>query len=348
MSTGLVRLPHAEVVSAGEFGLVPAAVAGAGDGAARRFVEFFTASIRNPNTRRAYHRSACSFFRWCEVQNLSLPGISPFHVAAYVEGLCASLSAPTVKQHLAAVRMLFDYLVVGQVVRANPAHSVRGPSFSAKKGKTAVLTEEEARDLLASIKVSRKDERGEKEHLDSDEPDEEIPILLGLRDRALLAVMVYSFARVGAALGMNVEDYYPQGKRWWFRLHEKGGKRHEMPAHRKAEDIMDAYLEAAGIRDEKKAPLFRTAAGKSGRLTGRRMSTADAYRMVRRRAKDAGIITTIGCHTFRATGITNYLEHGGSLEKAQAMANHESARTTKLYDRREDRPNLDEVERIAI
>jgi len=111
---------------------------------------------------------------------------------------------------------------------------------------------------------------------------------------------------------------------------------------------MDAYLEAAGIRDEKRTPLFRTAVGKTGRLTGQRMSTADAYRMVRRRAKDAGILTKIGCHTFRATGITNYLENGGTLEKAQAMANHESARTTKLYDRRDDRLSLDEVERIAI
>lgn len=337
MRTQLVPRPHAEVVCADASSLVPAAVAEAGEGAARRFLEFFTAGIRNPNTRRAYYRSAFSFFRWSEARGLPLSGISPFHVASYVEGLTASLSAPTVKQHLAAIRMLFDYLVVGQVVRSNPAHSVKGPRFSAKKGKTAVLTEEEARELIQSIKVASEDELGN-----------EVPHVVGLRDRALIAVMVYSFARVGAALAMNVEDYYPQGKRWWFRLHEKGGKRHEMPAHHKAEEFMDLYLEAAGIRDEKKTPLFRTAAGKAGRLTGRRMSTADAYRMIQRRAEGAGVMTKIGCHTFRATGITNYLEHGGSLEKAQAMANHESARTTKLYDRREDRMSLDEVERIAI
>ena len=223
--------------------------------------------------------------------------------------------------------MLFDYLVVGQVVEMNPAAAVRGPSYSVKKGKTSVLTEAEARHLIGRIDISH---------------------IIGLRDRALIAVMVYGFARVGAVVGMSVEDYFPQGKRWWFRLHEKGGKLHELPAHHKAEEFLDAYLDAVPFREAKKSPLFRTALGKTKVLSETRMTRRDVYRMVQRRATDAGIETKIGCHSFRATAITNYLEHGGTLEKAQAMANHESARTTKLYDRRDDKFSLDEVERIAI
>jgi site-specific recombinase XerD len=242
-----------------------------------------------------------------------------------------------VKQSLAAVRMLFDWLVTGQVVPVNPAHSVRGPKHVVAKGKTPVLAEDEARQLLATIDTSS---------------------LVGLRDRALMATMLYTFARVEAAVGMNVDDYFVQGRRSWLRLQEKGGKQHEMPAHHKLEEFLDAYIESAGGRNAfppepgsespRHRPLFRTAAGKTRLLTANRLTRKDAWRMVRRRAAAAGIATRIGCHSFRATGITNYLENGGTLEKAQIMAAHSSARTTKLYDRRDDRVTLDEIERIAI
>ncbi len=132
-----------------------------------------------------------------------------------------------------------------------------------------------------------------------------------------------------------------------MRLHEKGGKRHEVPCHHRLEEFLDAYLAEAGGA-AKRLPLFRTASGRRGTLTEARLARADVYRMVKRRASDAGLSTAIGCHTFRATGITNYLVNGGTLEKAQQLANHESARTTKLYDRRDDRLSLDEVERITI
>lgn len=172
--------------------------------------------------------------------------------------------------------------------------------------------------------------------------------LVGLRDSGLIGVMVYSFARVSAVVAMTVEDYYPQGKRWWVRLHEKGGKRHEMPAHHKLEAFLDEYLSTAGIGNAGKSPLFHSAAGKTGRLTERPMDRVYVYEMVRRRAAAAGFKVKLGCHVFRATGITAYLEAGGTLENAQAMAAHESPRTTKLYDRTGDEITLDEVERIAI
>ncbi len=323
----VVRSPQEGISVEATHGL-PALIAGAGPRASMRFVEFFTAHIRNPHTRRAYHRAVTDFFAWCEQRGLSdLGRILPVHVAAYVEELQQEHSRPTVKQHLAAIRMLFDWLVVGQVVPANPATSVRGPKHVVKKGKTPVLSAEEARLLFSSMDTSH---------------------VVGLRDRALIGLMTYTFARVGAVLTLRVEDYYPQGKRWWVRLHEKGGKRHEMPAHHKLEAYLDEYISQAGIEGDKKGWLFRTAIGKTRVLSERPMCQADVYRMIRRRARDAGIRTPIGCHTFRATGITNYLENGGTLEKAQFMAAHESSRTTGLYDRRGDAVTLDEVERISI
>src|SRR3954462_15596965 len=308
--------------------IVPAAIAAAGDDAARRFLEFFAATIRNRNTRMAYYRACCSFFAWLEQRGIAeLVDIEPLHVAAYVEALQNTSAKPTVKQHLAAIRHLFDWLVVGHVLMTNPAHSVRGPKYVVRRGKTPVLSEEQARRLIESIDTST---------------------VVGLRDRALIGVMTYAFARIGAVVAMRVEDYYPNGKRWWLRLHEKGGKRHEMPAHHKLEAFIHEYLAAAGIRDDGKGPLSRPARGRTGELTGEPMHRIDAYRMIRRRAAEAGFKQKLGCHVFRATGITAYLEAGGTLENAQAMAAHESPRTTKLYDRTGDEITLDEVERITI
>ena len=308
--------------------VVPRMIAGAGEHAARRFLEFFAATIRNKNTRMAYYRAVCSFFAWCDKHRIGeIADIEPLHVAAYIESLGQSMAKPTVKQHLAAVRMLFDWLVVGQVLATNPAHAVRGPKHVVNRGKTTVLTAEQARELLDSIDTST---------------------LVGLRDWALISVMTFAFARIGAVVAMKVEDYYPQGKRWWVRLHEKGGKRHEMPAHHNLEAYLDAYIAAAGIRDDGKSPLFRSAIRRTDKLNLKPMHRVDAYRMVQRRAAELGMRVKVGCHTFRATGITAYLEAGGSLENAQAMAAHESPRTTKLYDRTGDEITLDEVERISI
>ena len=294
---------------------------------ARRTLEFFTANIRNPNTRKAYARAVAEFAAWCRQNGLQeLSAIEPVHVAAYVEQLQLRLSAPSVKLSLAALRMLFDWLVVGQVMPMNPASSVRGPRHSVRKGKTPVLAAEEARALLDAIDVST---------------------LAGLRDRALVGLMVYSFARVGAAIGMRVEDVYVQGRRTWIRLHEKGGKVHEMPCHHNLDEYLHAYIEQAQLVDGK-GWLFRSATGKSGRLSTNSMRQADVYRMIGRRALAAKVRTKIGCHSFRATGITEYLRNGGKLEIAQQMANHESSRTTGLYDRRQDQVSLDEVERIMI
>lgn len=307
---------------------LPALICDAGDRATTRFIEFFTAQIPNANTRSAYLRATTAFLAWAEAAGLpNLATIGPVHVSAYRELLGQHYAVPTVKQHLAAIRMLFDWMVIGQIVPSNPASSVRGPKYSIKKGKTPILGVDEARELLMSIRTDT---------------------VVGLRDRALIATLTYSFARISAALAMNVEDCFDQGRRLWLRLHEKGGKHHEMPAHHKLEEYLHAYIQEAGIADEPKAPLFQSARGRTNLLTENRLDRNNARMMIKRRARDAGISTRIGCHTFRGTGITAYLENGGTLEKAQLMAAHESPRTTKIYDRTSDQVTLDEIERIGI
>jgi site-specific recombinase XerD len=317
----------AELVRAEKGIVLPAIIASEGQRASKRFLEFFTANIRNQNTRLSYIRAITPFLAWCEERGMELGQVEPMAVAAYIERLTQERAPQTVKQHLAAIRMLFDWLVTGQIVPFNPAASVRGPHYSIRKGKTSVLSARETRKLLDSIDTSH---------------------VVGLRDRALIGTMVYSFARVSAIVNMRVRDYYPHGKRYWIRLHEKGGKFHEVPVHHTAEQYLDEYIETACIPEEKSKPLFRSTRGRSRELTARAMSRFDAYKMIQRRAEDAGISSEIACHTFRATGITEYLRNGGTIEHAQQIAAHESPRTTKLYDRTSDAISLDEIERIVI
>jgi integrase/recombinase XerC len=160
--------------------------------------------------------------------------------------------------------------------------------------------------------------------------------------------MVYSFARIGAALGMTVEDVFTQNRRLWVRLCEKGGKRYAMPCHHNLEEYLTGYLDGAELSGDPKGPLFRTIGRGTGKLTRTVLPQANAYAMIGRRAAAAGIAMKLGNHSFRATGITAHLKNGGTLEKAAAMANHASTRTTQLYDRRRDELSLDEVERIVI
>jgi site-specific recombinase XerD len=307
---------------------LPELVAAAGHRAGMRFLEFFAANIRNPHTRRAYYRAAEEFLDWCARAGVpSIAAVQPVHVATWIEAGTRELAAPSVKQRLAALRHLFDWLVNGQVVPVNPAGSVRGPRHVVTSGQTPVLDPAEARALLDSIDVSTH---------------------VGLRDRALIGLMVYSFARIGAALGMTVEDVFTQNRRLWVRLREKGGKRHAMPCHHNLEEYLTAYIDGAGLRGDPKGPLFRTIGRGTGQFTRTVLPQANAYAMIGRRAAAAGIATKLGNHSFRATGITAYLKNGGTLEKAAAMANHASTRTTQLYDRRRDEVSLDEVERIVI
>ena len=291
-----------------------------------RFLEFFAANIRNPHTPRAYYRAAEEFL--LRERGRTLDRRRPAGARRHLDRGGDTRTGRTLGHTtLAALRHLFDWLVNGQVVPINPAHTVRGPRHVVTSGQTPVLDLAEARALLDSIDVTTH---------------------VGLRDRALIGLMVYSFARIGAALGMAVEDVYTQNRRLRVRLREKGGKRHAMPCHHNLDEYLVAYLDGAGLRGDPKGPLFRTIGRGTNRLTRTVLPQANAYAMIGRRAGAAGITTKLGNHSFRATGITAYLKNGGTLEKAAAMANHASTRTTQLYDRRRDELSLDEVERIVI
>ena len=205
--------------------VLPRLIVDAGPVAVARFLEFFAARIANRRTRAAYGRAVGQFLAWCAARGLGLTAVSPLHVAAYIRTHPGS--APTVKQHLAAIRMLGDWLVVSQVLPVNPAAAVRGPTHVVTTGATPVLSPAEARRLLEAIDTGT---------------------LAGLRDRALVSVMLYSFARVSAVIGMRRQDYFRQERQGWLRLHEKGGTRHDVPAHHRAAEALDDYLEAGRAR----------------------------------------------------------------------------------------------------
>jgi site-specific recombinase XerD len=299
-----------------------------GEGATDRALESFAANIRNRHTRRAYMRGAQDFLAWRQRAGVaSIADVQPSHVANYVAEFGRGRSAPTVKQRLAAIRRLFDWLVANQVAPLNPASSVRGPPHRVSRGKTRALDPAKARALLDSI--------------DASEP-------AGLRDRALIGLMVYAFARVGAALAMKVEDVCERNGRLQVRLRGKGGKRHETPCHHNLEAYLRAYIEGCGLGADPAGPLFPTIGRGTDQFTRTPLKQGNAYAMVRRRAAAAGIEARVGNHTFRATGITAYLDSGGALETAAAMANHSSLRTTQRYRRRRTALSLDEVERVPV
>ena len=328
-ATGTSALP-ALAVRTSPSALVPSLIEDDGPQASKRYLEFFAAQLRNPNTRAAYARAATRFFAWCqEAAGVGeLARIEPIHVAAWIERRATHVSTPTVKQELAALRKLFDWLVLGQVLPASPAAFVRGPSHSVRIGSTPVLTVEQARVLLSSI------------------PEDTVS---GQRDRALIALMIYSFARIGAALALDVGDLFREQHRLNIRLTEKGGKVHQMPCHHTLDGYLVSYTTMAGLVADPTAALFQTMTRDRRRLSGRRLNRTEAWYMVRRRARAAGIDTAVSCHTFRGTGITAYLEHpDAKLEEAQKMAAHSDPKTTRLYDRRSQAVTIDDVERIRI
>ena len=307
---------------------VPAQVAGRGPEAQETWLEFFAAQIRNPNTRAAYARAAYRLFDWLAEHGVAdVRDIRPVHIAAWLETRMRAASRPTVKQELAGIRRLFDWLTVHQVVPRSPAAAVRGPKHSVRRGKTPVLSTAECRGFLRGIPVET---------------------VGGLRDRALVAVMTYSFARISAALAMNVKDVFLMEGRLWLRLHEKGGKVLEVPCHHNLEAYLTEYVAESGIHADRDGPLFRSL-DRDGSLSERRFNRHSAWEMLARRARAAGITTPVCNHSFRATGITAYLENPEArVEVAQYLAGHAKTETTKLYDRREERVSLDEIERIGI
>ena len=304
--------------------LLPRSIEELGPEATTAFVDFFTAQIRNKNTRAAYARNVTRFLSWIEDRGVTLPEVEAVHVSGYIEEMSERFAPATVKQHLAALRVLGSFLVVRQVLRSNPATDVRGPSHVVRVGKTPVMSGEDAKALMNSIDVSKP---------------------AGLRDRALIALMVYTFGRVSAVLGLDVADYYQVGRHMKIGFREKGGRDHEMPVHHLAVEYLDAYL---ALLKSKEGPVFRTVNRTRDGYTENRLRREEAWAMVKRRCRQAGLGTKFSNHSFRATGITAYLKNDGQLEHAQFMAGHAKPETTKLYDRRKQETSVSEVERIIL
>lgn len=299
----------------------------AAGGAAARFAwdEFFAGELPNANTRAAYARAVRRFLEWCEVKGLALHTVSPGHVGDYFSRHPGSI--PTKKLHLAAVRRFFDRLVVRHVVVLNPALSVRAERYQVVEGKTAEITVPQARALLASVNSGH---------------------LVGLRDRAVIAALIYTAVRVGAVARLSLRDLRHDGTQWTLRFTEKGGKSREIPLRHDLEQILFRYTAAAGIRPGTAEPLFRSAVRRTRMLTDRPMTPADMCRMVKRRLRDAGLPTHLSPHSFRVATITDLLEQGVSLDEVQHLAGHADPRTTRLYDRRQKRVTRNVVERISV
>lgn len=305
---------------------VPAAIGRAGGAARFAWEELFDGELANHHTRAAYRRAVRQFLTWSEDRGIDLPRITPGLVGQYFAGHPSSI--PTKKQHLAAIRRLFDRLVIRHVVLLNPAASVRVERYQVVEGKTPDFTVERARKLLASIDTRH---------------------VVGLRDCAVVGVLIYTAARVGAVAKLPLRSLNHDGSQWSLRFEEKGGKSREIPLRHDLERFLLGYLEAAGIRGEPgDRPLFRTAAGRTKALTTNSLTAGDMCRMVKRRTRDAGLPERLSPHSFRVTTITDLLEQGVPLEDVQQLAGHADPRTTRLYDRRQKKITRNIVERISI
>ena len=307
---------------------LPAIIADAGDAAARLTLEFFAARVPNPHTRKAYGRAVWRFCSWCEAFDVSLLALEPTTVAAYLQELGATVTLASVKLHASALRHWLDYLTERGVLKSNPARSVRTPRLVIDEGKSPVLERDEARKLFASLEGTTD--------------------VLTLRDRALFAVMLFGFVRVGAVVRMTVRDFQDESENAWLVLHEKGGKERRIPCHHQTRAYLREYIAAAGLEPGARVPLFQSAPRRSGTLSGKAMLSGAALEAVKRRCKDAGLPSSICNHSFRATGITIHQENGGRLEDAQELAGHADARTTRLYVRKKRTLARAEVERVQL
>jgi site-specific recombinase XerD len=305
---------------------LPRLIVQAGERATRAFLEFFTATIRNKHTRLAYARACARFLDWCEDRGLRLEQIEPIVVAAYVEGLGQAMAPSSVKQHLAGIRMLFDWLTTHHVIEVNPARSVRGPKHSVVEGTTPAFEPKQARQLLDSIDTTT---------------------IAGLRDRAIIATLIYTAARVGAILNLKVKHFAQDGTQWCLRLSEKGGKVRKIPCRHDLEQFIHDYMAAAGNALEKDAPLFRSM-DRRRQLTDKALHRVDAAAMLKRRLKAAGLPANLCCHSFRSTTATDLITQGVALEDVQYLLGHADPRTTRLYDRTKRQVTRNIVERISI
>ncbi len=307
-------------------GPLPAMLTELGPAAAFAWDEFFAGIIRNKHTRTAYRRAVHRFLNWLTTQNAVLPQVSPGMVGTYLDSL--PLAAPTKKLELAALRAFFDLMTQRHVTVLNPAASVRGERVQVLEGVTPEITPAQARTLLDSI----------------------LPVTVaGLRDRAIIATLVFTAARAGAVAALTRGSFEHDGTQYVLRFLEKGGKRRLIPVRHDLEQMLLAYLAATDlIAAPATSPLFRSIAGRSGRITDRGLTGADICRLVKRRLRAAGLPPRLSPHSFRVCTVTDLLSQGVPLSDVQYLAGHADPRTTRLYDRRQRSVSRNIVERISV
>jgi len=305
---------------------LPAAIQQNGPASAFAYEEFLFGKIRNKNTRRAYQHAVRRFLDWILENQISLTQVTPRNVGDYLEGL--EISIPSKKLHRAGLNHFFDIQVQRHAVILNPVSSVRNERYQISEGKTPEITVKQAKKLFSSIDTSK---------------------ITGLRDRAIIAVLAYSGARIGAIAKLKRRHLSFEGDQWVISFNDKGGKHRKVPVRHDLQNMLFDYLDPAGITElEKNLPLFRTSKGKTLKLSENAMSDNDMQRMFKRRLLKAGLPPTLSPHSFRVTTITSLLEQGVSLEDVQNLANHSDPRTTRLYDRRKRKITRNIVERIPI
>lgn len=306
--------------------LPPSAISDAGPAAVYAWDEFFSGTLRNPHTRKVYARAIRTFLRWLDSGNVPLGQVTPGMVGTYLDLL--PVAAPSKKVALAALRSFFDRLVIRHVIVLNPAATVRGERYEAVEGKTPEVTPEQARLLLGSI-------------------DTTTPV--GLRDRCVIATLIYTAARAGAVARLRQKDLVPDGTQYVLRFAEKGGKQREIPVRHDLELFLLEYITASGLKDSPPAsPLFHSAVRRTGQFTESAMTGTDIWRMVKRRLADAGLPGHLSPHSFRVATVTDLLAQGVPLGDVQYLAGHADPRTTRLYDRRPKKVTRNLVERISI
>ena len=315
-----------EIILHGELAYVPALITQTGGNARFAYDEFFKATLNNLHTRRAYGRIVDRFLNWCLEWQVELPRITPGIAGDYIGQLEGS--APTKNQALAALRHFFDALVQRHVVPLNSFASVRGVKYSVTEGKTPEISVEQAKQLFRSLSVED---------------------VVGLRDRAILGVLAYTGARVGAVAQLRLMDYRSMGEHRALRFREKGGKDREIPVRHDLEVWLREYIAAADLEGESRnSPLFRAAEGKRKALTAERYAAHSVRQMLKRRLKDAGLPEMFSPHSFRVAVVTDLLKQDVPLEDVQYLAGHSSPVTTGIYDRRRRRVTRNIVERISI
>lgn len=341
---GATEPVEGEVLPAVTIATTPQIIAASGANARYAYEEFF-AGLDSTHTARAYRHAVLRFLAACEHAKVTLSQVSPAMVSGYIKTLVALTKAahgqeatprpaskPTRKLHLAALRHFFDKLVERHAVPLNPAMSVRGPRHSVSEGKTPAMEAKQIRMLLDSIPLVRKSGT---------------PLVSGLRDRAVIAALVYTAARAGAVAKLRMADFYTDGRQWYLRLDEKGGKTRSIPCRTDLQQYIEEYLGSVGSAGS--LPLFRSIAGRHGKSTDLAMTGNDILRMFKRRLRAAGLpVTVFKCHSLRASTATNLLEQGVELADVQFLLGHSDPRTTKLYDRRKMSVTRNIVERISI